>query len=76
MKRVELLNAFKWSCEECGTRNYESAIHSEDPEFIREVYEETGRHEGSVLLAPETVTCSNCDAVFETESDEEIDLDP
>jgi len=58
-KKIELLPAYWWHCWDCGAENYGRMVSAEGiaPE----------EEDGEWLLAPETVTCKDCGAEFETE---------
>lgn len=72
MKKVELLPAFLWLCDNCGTDQFERAIVCEfSKEELQELKEEWGIKEsdtGHFLEGPKTVTCEFCQEEFETES--------
>lgn len=72
MNKVELLPAFIWTCENCGTDQFERAIVCEfSKEELAELKNEYGIEEGDeghFLEGPKTVICEFCEEEFETES--------
>ena len=69
MKTVELVQAFAWTCEECGTDHFARAV-TVPPEAIEEmlspgeVFPTDG--DGEYVMAPERVTCPDCGTEYET----------
>ena len=57
---AHLTTAFEWQCDECGTRNFCSAIEVEEGTFDLPDREE----EGSWCMVPSTVVCSACKTRF------------
>lgn len=72
MNKVELLPAFIWCCDSCGTDQFERAIVCEfSKEELDELKEEWGIEEydtGHFLEGPREVTCNFCKETFETEN--------
>jgi hypothetical protein len=81
-RTVELVQAFLWTCEECGRDNFERAITLEsesidpddlpeaagtDPETVREWLQSGG--EGAWVTAPSHVRCQHCGAEFDVATD-------
>lgn len=79
MRTVELVQAFLWTCDECGRDNFERAITIE-PEsidkdelpFLTNTTQEevadwiSGGGDCDFLMAPQFVKCRYCDEVFDT----------
>jgi hypothetical protein len=76
--KVELHQAFTWTCESCGRDNFERGVtvapesvdldelpDTEETESIRMWIAEGG--EGVFVVAPDWVTCGHCGERFETE---------
>lgn len=76
---VELIQAFLWTCDECGHDNFERAITVspesidlenlpvttfEEAEEIKAFLEEGG--EGDFVSAPNRVRCKFCQSEFDT----------
>lgn len=79
-RTVDLVQAFLWTCDECGRDNFErgitvspESIHPEDipwvadSESVREWLEAGG--EGAWLMAPDHVKCRHCGSEFGTENE-------
>lgn len=77
MRTVELVQAFVWTCDDCGRDNFERAVtvapesisaddlpDGIDPEMMREWAESGG--EGAFAMAPDRVLCRHCTASFGT----------
>lgn len=79
VRTVELVQAFVWTCDECGQDNFERAITlapesidpddlpstgGMDPEEVREWLEEGGQ--GVWVTAPTHVKCRHCGTEFDT----------
>jgi len=77
-RTVELVQAFLWTCDDCGRDNFERAItvspesinpddlptsSYEDADAIREWLQEGG--EGSWVKAPSQVLCKHCGGEFD-----------
>ena len=71
MESVELHLAFSWICDYCGHRNFERGITLEEREEEGWEYEpldeEEEDDEYDYVVAPEEVTCENCDATYTVE---------
>lgn len=74
---VELNPAYSWTCDDCGTKNFEEAT---SPELTREEAEEIAKEYnlpealgGIFFQVPDTVVCCNCGAIFCTEHRENLD---
>lgn len=75
IERAELFAAYEWICPNCGKNQFESAITAEfDEETTREMIEQHGGDPddwktGKWVTRPDSVTCRNCNAEFETTDD-------
>lgn len=68
MTKVELHQAFQWTCEECGRDNFARAVVPESLEGqIPEGLELEDFEGGQWVTAPNRVTCEHCGERFETE---------
>lgn len=67
---VEMLQAFCWTCPECGRDRFERAIIAEmSPEEMQELRDEHGVQpweDGEFCTFPETVHCPDCNLEFST----------
>ena len=77
---VELHLAFHWVCPECGIDNWNRGVAPELlPEEKAQARAELGIEvweEGSLMMRPEVVSCSQCKAKFDTEEpDYENDIE-
>lgn len=83
MRTVELVQAFVWTCDECGRDQFERALRIE-PEsieasavatFVQEAIDQIGEISDALGLefsndwtvAPKEVECKNCGSKFVTE---------
>lgn len=72
-QRVELHNAWIWTCHECGQDNFERSVTAEMSEEDRRFYAEELELDVSEFLKtefvtqPDTVVCSHCEARFDVE---------
>lgn len=72
MKKVELLPAYEWTCDECGAVNFarsQPTLIANLPEEIREqMYDPLFPFEEGemVLSTPNEVTCKECKMQFST----------
>lgn len=70
-EKAELLPAHVWTCNECGTDQFERCIVPELTDEDRaDLMQQLGIEvwqEGTFLTHPTTVTCRNCQTVYETE---------
>jgi hypothetical protein len=79
VRTVELIQAFLWTCEDCGRDNFERGITispesidpedppdtpGADPDTIRDWLEAGG--EGGFVVAPDQVKCRHCGSEFGT----------
>lgn len=62
MKRVELLMAYLFICEECGRDNFSRAQRNEAAEAANDEF-------NCIVTLPETVKCCHCKAEFLTDPD-------
>ena len=67
---VELHQAFRWDCDECGRENFERAIivdlgEDEARDIFGDDYDPEA--EGYILMQPADVQCVYCGAEFHTE---------
>ena len=75
VRTVDLVQAFMWTCDDCGRDNFERAItlapesvdpndlpDSVDPEMIQEWAEVGGN--GLLAMGPDRVQCCHCGAKF------------
>jgi ribosomal protein S27E len=71
MRKIELRPAFVFTCDDCGTDQFEHAIVPEfSEEELQELLLEHGIDEnetGLFLESPKTVKCDVCGAEFTTE---------
>jgi hypothetical protein len=80
VRTVELVQAFLWTCDDCGRDNFERAItvspesispdnlpESVDPEILEQWTSAGG--EGCFMMAPDRVKCSHCQAEFAAATD-------
>jgi hypothetical protein len=83
VRQVELVQAFLWTCEDCGRDNFERAIRVEPEslegqevaEFAKSAAEEANESAqalgieigGDFLMAPTSVKCQHCGAEFSTD---------
>ncbi len=70
--QVEIHPAFVWTCEECGSENFERAVvHEVSPEEhweLRELYPDQDPDDlgtGTWLTYPGDVACRHCGAQFD-----------
>ncbi len=79
-RTVELIQAFVWTCDECGRDNFERGV-SLSPESIAidqlpdamdaetfQAWTQAGG-EGAFMTAPSRVTCPHCNSQFDTETE-------
>lgn len=78
MRRVEIHQAFIWTCDECGRDNFERAIIQEmGPEEREQCFREYHRMEDheelpddwqnfDMVMAPNSVKCPACGEEFDT----------
>ena len=70
MKKVELLPAYCWHCENCGRENFERGIvaemSDEDEVGMKEEFGIEPWEDGNFMMMPEKVTCPHCNEDFET----------
>lgn len=72
MKYTELLPAYEWTCEGCGSLNFSRSV----PTFIKDLPEEIREQmydplqpfeDGEMVLStPVEVTCKECKAAYKT----------
>jgi len=83
LRTVELVQAFLWTCDDCGRDNFERAVlldpesveGSEAAEFTDSAVAEVGEAAdvlgiqvgGDWVMAPSHVRCTHCGAEFDTE---------
>lgn len=60
---VELFNAVRWDCPECGRENFDRCIHLES--YHLEQYFHLLSDETELLLYPGDVECKHCGEKFE-----------
>jgi uncharacterized Zn finger protein len=60
-KSVELILAFEFTCDTCGSTNYVSAVTASTEEM------EMPEEEGYFVAQPNEVECYQCGEVYETE---------
>jgi hypothetical protein len=77
-RRVELIQAFAWTCEDCGRDNFARAVAVEGAdakELQQQMRDDLGLMDfepipdgwgGELLMAPKRVMCATCGAEFET----------
>lgn len=81
IQKVELHCAYQWDCEECGKENFCRAVivemTPEDRAEMRKRHggDDEGWETGNWMTRPDEVTCSSCNAVFETVENGEDDED-
>jgi hypothetical protein len=63
MKKVELVTAYEFQCEECGRRNYVPSVQYEPSEEDATDHPELG--EGIWCSRPNKVVCEYCKTIFE-----------
>jgi len=64
-EKVELFNALRWDCPECGRENFDRCIHLEAAhleQFLHLVSDES-----ELILYPGDVQCKHCNEKFEAE---------
>ena len=66
---VELILAFEWSCEKCGSRNYASGVT-----MSREEAAELGDEDepGYYMQQPDEVECNMCGEIYDTEQYDDL----
>ena len=64
-EKVELFNALRWDCPECGKENFDRCIHLET-EHLEQFLNITGG-DAELLLYPGDVQCKHCNEKFEAE---------
>ena len=83
VRQVELVQAFLWTCEDCGRDNFERAVTVEPEsmegqevtELVQQVTDDANESAqalgievgGDWLMAPPHVTCRHCGAEFSTD---------
>ena len=70
MKKAQLNIAWQWDCDYCGEENFErSFIPEVDPEKLKELNEECGNNENTLLCSfPFEVQCYYCGEIYDTEA--------
>lgn len=84
-RTAELLPAFLWICDDCGTENFERTVVAEmSPEELIEMKFEKGiepMQDGNFLTMPPFVECKHCGSQFKaayfdySHDDEHVDDD-
>ncbi len=76
-EKVELAQAFVWTCPECGTDHFERSILVElSPEEMQELRDDHNVEvwqQGQFVTRPNTVTCPDCNRNYATASLESDD---
>lgn len=70
LPKVELHQAFVWTCEDCGRDSFARAVHLTPEEVAmlgEDVLDRAGGRSGDWCMAPWAVTCPHCGARYETE---------
>lgn len=80
LPKVEIHQAFVWTCDECGRDSFVRAIHTPDSVVVESMCEQDGieKYEAEAILeesgltgqwcmAPSVVKCPHCGCQYETE---------
>lgn len=62
-EKVELFNALRWDCPECGRENFDRCIHLEAAQL--EQFLHLVSDEAELILYPGDVECKHCGEKFE-----------
>lgn len=62
-EKVELFNALRWDCPECGRENFDRCIHLEAAQM--EQFLHLVSDEAELILYPGDVECKHCEEKFE-----------
>lgn len=84
MQKVELHQAFQWTCKECGYLNFVVGITAElTPEERAELRRQLNVGEdqefvadGGFIMAPTEVQCHRCRTEFKVDTGEDESADP
>lgn len=82
MKKVELHQAFIWTCPACARDNFARAITIDEAQLTAEeraeaeaLVETAEMYGNACVMAPTVVTCGHCGATFEGVEPGDLDTD-